>query len=103
MACAVNKKCIQSARMVVTRHQINAKQQNDANSIDDSLISDVEDVPEQQNIEYSQQESQAAPQNQIATQADAEIADSMRKEFQKATEGNTTEEKVQHASTLLGD
>ena len=89
--------------MAVTRHQMNAEQQHDENSIDDSLTLDMEDVPEQQNIEHSQQAGQAAPQNQIATQADAEIVDWMQKEFQKATERNTMEEKLQCTSTLLGD
>ena len=91
-------------------------QRLDSNSLEDDIILDMEENPESENVPPNSSENnqnQANTQNQSANtqtnqttnQADtnSNIAEWIRKEFYKATEGTTPEEKIQYASILLGD
>ena len=112
--------------MARTRANIGTNQQENEqqleNPADDSLALDIEDLPEHNDetvppniIENSQIQPQSQNQpnsqnqgsNSIETQmltqvhAEEEIANWVKSEFQKATEGNTDAEKEQHTSILL--
>ena len=98
--------------MALTRPSPANDQRQETNSIEDDLILDMEENPENQNERNSppnvneNNQNTSNTQNQPATaqtSTDSDIADWVKTEFEKATEGSTAEEKLEYASILLGD